>query len=56
MKMEKDLKKLELAYSFDMMVCNMFFKKDIFKLLTLKSGGNSSMIDYVVIYCQENRD
>ena len=40
---------LEFADNFDMVLGDMFFKKDLVKLITLKSAGNSSMIDYVVV-------
>ena len=44
-----DGEKLEFTESFDMVVGHTFFKKDSKKLITIKTGGNSSIIDYVVI-------
>ena len=32
-----------------MVVCNRFFKKEDFKLITYHSGDNRSMIDYLMV-------
>ena len=40
---------LEFADRFDIKVGNTFCKKDIKNLIIFKSGGNSSVIDYVVV-------
>ena len=39
---------MEFADSFDMVVGNTFFKKNLKKPITFKFGGNSSLIDYIV--------
>ena len=46
----KDGKRLlEFADSFDMVVGNKFFNKNLEKLMTFKSDGNSFVIDLVVV-------
>ena len=32
-----------------MVVCNTFFKKEYYKLITYQSGDNRSMIDYLMV-------
>ena len=40
---------LKFVNSFDTVVGNTVFNKDSEKLITFKSSGNSSMIDFVVV-------
>ena len=40
---------LELADSFELIVGNIFFKKDVEKLITYKFGDCETMIDYTLV-------
>ena len=40
---------LEFGDAVGMVVCNTFFKKEDSKLITYQSGGNRSMIDYLML-------
>lgn len=47
---------LEFADSFDMIIGNTFFKKENEKLITFKSGGNSTVLDYVLLGRNERKN
>ena len=40
---------LEFCDAVSMAVCNTFFKKEDFKLITYQSGDNRSMINYLMV-------